>query len=277
MAAPFINTQTGATVQLNTLGNSLKGTAQGTAVQLGALNNTSTFYRDPANPCNGQGTKTNNMSSFRNRQLVYISSQGTGPTIPFNTNGFSIYNPSNTVSGTTSVQGTSTSTQGYVVNGAPSKWYGTGGPGGRGTDNASSGTVVSGTNGFSAINFSAVGQITTQQGTIYGGGGGGGGGGSYIFGPLPQSSGGGGGAFFGAGGAGSINDAKPGNPAQGAAGGTGGAVNQGYGYKGGNGGNVGQPGQPGASQSIYVTNGGGGAGLPIGGAQAITYQGTTHN
>ena len=164
MAASVRNTQVGTTVQLNTMGNSMKGSAQETTVQLGALNNTSTFYRDPANPCNGQAVKKNNMSSFRNRQLVYISAGGNGATIGLNTNGFSMYNP-NTVNGTTTITGTTAPTQGYIVNSG--NFRGLGGAGGAGGYASSSGTNGQpGSAGGPAISFQAVGQITTQGGII---------------------------------------------------------------------------------------------------------------
>jgi hypothetical protein len=75
MAAPVRNTQIGSSFQFNVHGNSLAGTAQGTTVQLGSLNNSSTFYRDPDNP-SAQNIATNKASYFINKQLLYVSSKG---------------------------------------------------------------------------------------------------------------------------------------------------------------------------------------------------------
>jgi len=279
MAATVRKTQVGTTVQLNTLGNSLKATPQGTSVQLGALNNTSTFYRDPANPCNGQTVKTNNMSAFRSRQLVYISAGGTGTTIALNTNGFSVYN-TGIVRGLTTITGTQTATQGYIV--LPSKaFYGTGGAGGAGGQGFGSTPGQPGQPGGTAINFSGtVGQIITQAGSIYGGGGGGGGGGGVDQPPgdYPPgygqygAGGGGGGAQFGPGGPGGSGGESSGQPGQPGFDSTGGGGGGGA-YSGGSGGGRGAAGQ--GTYDLRST--GGAAGSSITGAQAINWQTTAHN
>jgi hypothetical protein len=301
--ATIRKTYVGSTFQLNTHGNSLKGTAQGTSVQLGSLNNTSTFYRDPTNPCQ-TSSQTNKASSFINKQLVYITTGAVGVSTPA-TLGLSNGNPyriwadtSTSFYSVLTVQNASSASGNVVIDGY---FLGKGGNGGN-SQPASAGQP--GGNGSSAIIYSPTGttQVTVAgSGLIFGGAGGGGGGGGAIWagaGYNGTGGGGGGGNAYGQGGHAQGGGGQPGQPNStltGGSGGTGFHAGPGYYYglqggggTGGNGGSYpslpGQPGQPGYTLydsfgSIFVGGSGGAGGTAAGAISGATvnWQMTNHN
>jgi hypothetical protein len=293
MAAPFRNTQVGTTVQLNTMGNSLRGVAQGTTVQLGnQVVSGSGYYRDPTNPNTGAAA-TNAMSAFRNRQLVYITGSGSGPQISLNNNGLSLYTVNSIFSSTTLANQVGLGTA-YIHGG---QWRGTGGSGGIG-GSSSPGYPIGGTpggQGLPCIEFlGGVQSVFAQQANIQGGHGGGGGG-SHVFFIYDSGEyygdfaggGGGGGYANGTGGASIVQYGQSGTGSTGGGGGLGTASAVGslaYGTNnGGAGAQAGQyTGQPGQnmqetpSNYLYPAGNGGNLGSPIIGASAITYQGGSH-
>jgi len=265
----YRNTQIGQEVQLNSHGNSLAGSAQGTTVQLGALNNSLSYYKDVTNPCQSY-EQINYMGSFRDRNLIYLTSQGAGIYgIQLSGQYFSMFGAVN-LYGTTYVQ--CGGGQGCIS--VDGNFYGSGGTGGNGgTAQTYNGVYNSGDpggQGGPALEFqdSRVQILRVKSGNFYGGGGGGGGGGAGRYDNRDPDThyglgggGGGGGAINAPGGAGGGGDFGNGVPGQGAGStygiGGGGAhfSVRSHGGGGGSGGNAEQPGQGGA-----VGTDGGGAG-----------------
>jgi len=284
-------TSIGSSFQFDLYGNALAGTPQTTTVQLGALNNTSSFYRDPTNPCQTTG-QTNKASSFINKQLIYMFGQGGGSRAVSldNANPHSIYAPASaTWRGPSVVQTNTFGAQGFIV--ADGKFYGNGGTGGTAYVGYYPGVSNGGDGQYAILYSGGPNQVTISgSGSVYGGGGGGGSGGYGIFGYgiYFSGGGGGGGASYAFGGQ-SINPGwptgQPGATASLTLGGAGGSAYFPAG-PGGPGGGVGQQGIGGGTGYYYDSGGGyfpitGGAaggtpGPPVSGAQ-VTWQLVNHN
>ena len=288
----YRNTQVGGgAIQLNGLGNSLAANPQGTTVQLGALNNNASFYKDASNPCNSPGEK-NRMSSFRYKSLIYLTGSGSGIQGIQVGSGyyFSVFGGVN-LYGTTSFEGGGNLSQGVVRN--DGSFFGSGGAGGAGGlgqvyyDTYNPGNPGGGGRGGLEFN-NITDAIRVQNGYFYGGGGGGGGGAASSYDQNDPDyhrgyggGGGGGGTAYGGGGGGGYGDDSSGQPGQNAnayytaGGGLGGNPYYGGGGGGGRGGYYNDPGQPGQGawgKYGYNPGGSGGAAAPgITGVNRIYY------
>ena len=277
----YRNTQVGQEIQLNGLGNSLAANPQGTTVQLGALNNSASFYKDVNNPCQSY-QQTNYMGSFRDRNLIYITGSGQGLqgvqiTAPY----FSLFGGPVALFGTSAFQvhggGDGDYKTGTIR--CDGNFYGSGGAGGAGSSSYGPYGVNDpgqpGRGGRAGIEFQG-GLITTirvQAGTFFGGGGGGGGG----AGGLNYNDDNGTTQGYGGGDSGHIG--YPGQNAGYGAGGGGQGARGRRGFQhaggGGSGGQYGQSGQPGQGSSGLDTpnspGAGGYGGQGIQGAYSINY------
>jgi hypothetical protein len=244
------------------------------------------------NPCQSY-QQTNYMGSFRNRNLIYITGSGAGPTLQITGQYFSLFSDGTSLNGTTAIQGGSYFTTG-TIRCQGGLFLGSGGAGGAGsTVQVLYGVhdpAQPGGGGRAGLEFQGeyLSSIRVQAGTFYGGGGGGGGGAGGIYAhddPYYRigyaGGGGGGGANSGPGGAGGGGDGDhrgyPGQNAGYGAGAGGQGAPFGYYQAGGQGGSGGQYGQPGQSgQVMYLDNptsagAGGGTAPGVQGVYSVYY------